>query len=398
MTQDDVAREVGLSRSSVVQIESGKRSVSSIELDRLSYIFGRDIREFVGGSFRESDPLSALFRAEPEVTRQPEVLERLRECLALGHEITNLERLLGLDRDLLAVASYPLSAPRTRWDAVLQGNRIADEERRRLGLGNAPLPDVEELLETQGVRAAMVDLPPDISGFTLSDDRVGLFVIANRKHPFTRRRFSFAHEYGHVVADRDRQGYVSKTSERDELPEVRANSFAACFLMPEAGVRSFVAGLGKGKPSRAHAQLFDGGASTEVEGRTRPGSQTLQLYDVVELAQHFGVSRVSALFRLRNLRLLTEGEFERLRALDEAGQGRRVASLLGYGDIEDSEGRDRFRHRFLTLAFETHRRDEISRSKLDELSKLVGLNPSEIDALLSEGALFDESLGVLAAQ
>jgi Zn-dependent peptidase ImmA (M78 family) len=78
-------------------------------------------------------------------------------------------------------------------------------------------------------------------------------VVANRAHHYLRRRFSFAHEYAHVVADRDRSGLISRTSERDDLVEMRANAFAASFLMPEDGVRQFVAGLGKG--SRAARSL-----------------------------------------------------------------------------------------------------------------------------------------------
>jgi len=57
--------------------------------------------------------------------------------------------------------------------------------------------------------------------------------------------------------DRDRSGLVSRASDREDLIEVRANSFAASFLMPEEGVRQFVASLGKGGPSRAYAEVFD---------------------------------------------------------------------------------------------------------------------------------------------
>jgi len=47
------------------------------------------------------------------------------------------------------------------------------------------------------------------------------------------------------------------SSDRDELIEVRANAFAAAFLAPDEGVRQLAAALGKGKPSRASAQVFD---------------------------------------------------------------------------------------------------------------------------------------------
>ena len=44
LTQDQVAEVLGLSRSSVAQVELGNRPISSIELDRLAYHLGRDVR------------------------------------------------------------------------------------------------------------------------------------------------------------------------------------------------------------------------------------------------------------------------------------------------------------------------------------------------------------------
>src|SRR3990172_8759721 len=391
MTQDEAAKRLEVSRPTFVQIEAGNRSVSSIELDKLAYLFGRDIREFVADSFQEEDSLSALFRAQAAVVGEPFVLEKLRECMAIGRELTNLERLVGIDRDLAGVASYPLPSPKTRWEAIQQGNRLAEEERRRLGLGNAPLPDMGELLESQSVRTGLVDLPDDVSGLTLSDREVGLFVVANRAHHYLRRRFSFAHEYAHVVTDRDRFGLISRTSERDDLIEVRANAFAANFLMPEDGARQFVAGLGKGRPSRAFAEVFDEAGSLKVEGRTEPGTQALQMYDVVQLAHHFGVSRLSALFRLRNLRLVTEAEFDQLKALDDQGKGKQLAELLGLSEPDHADMRSEFKHRFLGLALEAFRRDEVSHGKLRELVAMVGLAAGDLDQLIEDAGIFADT-------
>jgi len=387
MTQDEAAKHAGVSRPTFVQIEGGNRSVSSLELDKLAYLFGRDIREFIGASFQEEDTLAALFRAQAEVVGQPVVLEKIRECMAIGRELTSLERLVGIDRDLTAVASYPFPPPKTRWEAIQQGQRLAEEERRRLGLGTGPLPDLAELLESQGVRTGLVDLPDDVSGLTLSDRKVGLFVVANRGHHYLRRRFSFAHEYAHVVADRERFGLISRASERDDLIEVRANAFAANFLMPEDGFRQFVGGLGKGKPSRTYAEVFDEAGSLNVEGRTEPGSQTLQLYDVVQLAHHFVVSRPSVLYRLRNLRLVNEAEFEQLKRLDATGKGKQLAEHLGLPEPDHTEMRGEFKHRFLGLALEAYRRDELSRGKLRELASLVGLPSADLGQLIEDAGI-----------
>jgi len=392
LTQEQVAAHLGVSRPTVVQIEAGKRSVSSLELDTLAHLMGRDLREFVAESFEETDSLAALFRAQPDVLAQPAVAEALRDCVALGREITNLERLIGVDRGVAATAVYPLPVPANRWEAIQQGERLAGEERRRLGLGEAALPDIAELLEAQGIRTGVIDLPADVSGLTLNDSRIGFFVVINRTHHVLRRRFSFVHEYAHVLADRDRFGLVSRTSERDNLIEVRANAFGASFLMPEEGVRQVVSGLGKGMPSRVYTEVFDEVESLDVEGRTAPGSQVMQLYDVVQLAHHFGVSRVAALYRLRNLRLITQADLDRLKELDDAGHGKQIAAHLGLPEPDHAAVRDGFRHRILGLALEAYRREEISRGKLTELASMLGISRDGVDSLIEDAGLDDDTL------
>ena len=184
--------------------------MTSLELDRLARLYGRDLREFFMDEFQGHDALAALFRADSDVAQQPHVVDALRNCVTVGREVTNLERLLGIDREGGAAAIYPLPAPRNRWQAVQQGERVAAQERQRLGLGFAPMGNIAEVLETQGVRTALIDLPDDVSGLTMADPTIGVFVVANRLHAAVRRRFSLAHEYAHALLDRDRLGTVSR--------------------------------------------------------------------------------------------------------------------------------------------------------------------------------------------
>lgn len=386
LTQEEVGRQLGLSRASVVQLEAGKRAVSSIELQQLAFLFGRDIRDFVAEeAFSAEDSLVALFRAETDAGGRPQMQAKLRECVALGREAKNLERLLNIERDLTRLVSYGLASPNSRWTAVDQGNRLAEDERRRLGLRASGIPDLAELLESIGVRTGIVELPKDVSGVTLDDRELGAFVIVNRAHAATRRRFSLAHEYAHVLVDRARRVSISRDAERAELAEVRANAFAAAFLMPEEGVMQFVAQLGKGKPSRSHADVFDEADSLVVEGRAEPGSQAIQLYDVVRLAHHFEVSVGSALFRLKNLKLVTVPEFEVLRALDSEGKARQLEEALG---LREPERNDRaFESRFLALALEAVRRELISHGKLRDLVKLIGRSPREAESLIAAAGI-----------
>jgi hypothetical protein len=211
---------------------------------------------------------------------------------------------------------------------------------------------------------------------------LSLLVVANRRHHLLRRRFSWIHEYAHVVLDRSLRGTLSRLSDREALSEVRANAFAAYFLMPEEGVRSSLAEMGKGQPGRVRLEVFDGAGVVPAEGRAEAGSQKLQLHDVVLLADHFGVSRTAALYRLRNLQLLSQEEMGSLLADEQEGRGRSLSWLLGLPEPDHEAARDEFRSRFLGLALEAFRREKISTGKLRELAGLVEVSAEELDRFL----------------
>ena len=113
------------------------------------------------------------------------------------------------------------------------------------------------------------------------------------------------------------------------------------------------------------------------------------MYEVADLAHHFGVSRLAALYRLRNLRLITDAQLEDLKHQEEAGKGRQVAMLLDLPDVDHESARNEFRHRFLGLVLEALRRGEISRAKLAELAGMVELGSEEVAHLLRETGLED---------
>lgn len=391
LNQEDVAQYLGVSRPTIAQIELGNRAVTSLELDRLAHLYGRDVKEFLAAEFRPEDALVVLFRSQEGLADPVKALEPLRKCLDLGREITNLERLIGIDREGAALPEYARPVPRTRWDAIQHGERTAVAERRRLGLGSAPLPNVAELLESQGVRTAQVSLPSDVSGLTVVAPDVGALVVANLDHPFARRRFSFAHEYCHALLDSARKAAISRGQERDSVLEVRANAFAAAFLMPAEGVHDFVEGLAKGRPSRLRAEVFDEEEALRAEGRPEPGSQSIQIYDLVLLAHHFNVSRISALYRLKNLKLVNQTEFGALLEQEESGAGRAVAEFFELRGPDPEEARREFLRRFLALGLEAFRRSEISRRKLVELAAMVHVPKDAVDRILEESGLMDAS-------
>lgn len=389
LKQDDIARALGLSRASVSQLEGGDRFPNSLQLSRIAELVGEDISALLDPEGYEPDrALAVLFRASAQLQDDEGRQAAVRGCARLCSEFSGLEDLLKIDRGQISPVSYDLPAPNNRWDAVNQGDDLADRERSRLNLGDGPIRDFVELLEAQGVRAFELDLPDGVSGLFLTDRGHGLSAIVADGEVPERQRFSYAHEYCHLLADRRRGGFVSSQANRDDLLEVRANSFAASFLLPEGGVRATLRAIGKGDSARSMlTAAFDG--ADAVDGQKRTRGESIQIYDVVHLAGAFGASYDATLYRLQNLGLLSN---EQRSSLAEMRQQAAVMRSMFGGSAPQTDApearaatgwkRDS-RHRFIHLALECFRRELISRRKFDELRRLVAVGDDEAEALLA---------------
>lgn len=386
LTQEQVAKSLELPRTAVVQFESGNRAISTLELARLAQLYGRPIASFFESEPRseEEDVLIALFRAAQvegqDMPWQSEVSRYLEICRA-GVELEKL-----LDRPPhVGPPSYDLPQPRNVMDAVEQGNIVAEQERRRLSLGHNPIPDMSDLINTQNIWASGAVLPDDMSGLFLQHSSIGLFILVNFGHPRARKRFSYAHEYAHALLDRKDPATVSREDNRRNLSEVRANAFAAAFLLPRTGVWAFLNSRFKAGPSLIEQTVYDPTAEQNAEEvkasrRAAPRSQVLTYEDTAAIAHHFGVSYQAALFRLKSLSIVNEGEFTELR--DKEHFGKQYLELLEV--LVDLEGHDKRKpdreivSQVLHLALEAFRREEISKGKLRDLSILLDFSATDL--------------------
>jgi len=198
-------------------------------------------------------------------------------------------------------------------NAVEQGQNVADGERQRLGLGHNPIADVADLILTQGIWASGAVLPQEMSGLYLRHSSFGMVILVNYHHARARKRFSYAHEYAHALLDRSQHMTVSTVSNRSDFLEVRANAFAAAFLLPSDGVWSFLEQRQKAGPSRQEEVVYDllgeeTGDMTDVKAhkRSSPGSQKVTYQDVAALSYHFRVSYQAACYRLKGINAINK--------------------------------------------------------------------------------------------
>lgn len=369
----------------MVQIEAGRRSVSTLELAELARIYRIQVADF----FQEptpgdEDPLVALGRLSDELRDDPSTAESIRECVALFREGVLLEGELGRE-SFPTPPGYALPM-RSQGDAASQGNEAANSERNRLGLGDAPIADMCRLISEQGIWATSTDLPDGFSGLFLNHPTTGLAIVVNKTHGLMRKRFSYGHEYAHALFDRERVATVTERKNASELVERRANAFAAAFLMPQGGVDSMLRSMHKGRPSRRSFVSYDvagGGAQESVE-RTQPGSQALTFRDVAAVAAHFGASYVAACYRLRELGYVNKAESDMLLSQDPLGRAYIAftsSEELADGDQPQANRDDDDKElvaQMIPLVLEAYSRELISRGKVRELAKLLKLAEADV--------------------
>ena len=379
ISQQAVADALGLPRTAITQMEAGNRSVSTLELAKLAELYLRPVSYFLQEGVRDEDEdvLVALHRAAPGLDSDPATHEEVVRYISLCRQGVALKRILGRS-PRSGPPNYEARLPRSSWEAVAQGEQTAVEERQRLGIGNAPIADVSELIASQGIWASGVGLPNDMSGVFLRHFSIGFSILVNSSHPRGRKRFSYAHEYAHALLDRDCNIAVSSTSNSSEMVERRANAFAAAFLMPRNGVYEALRGLDKGLPSRQEQTIFDvaSGGHMDAEFRSPARSQRINYKDITMFAHRFGVSYQAALYRLKSLRHISHAESRELLEQEEFGR-QLLRELSIFRDFEEPEVRqypDReLRSEIAHLAIEAYRREEISRGRVLELSKTLGM-------------------------
>jgi Zn-dependent peptidase ImmA (M78 family) len=338
----------------------------------------------------EEDVLLSLFRAADDIQNDAQARTDIERYLEICRAGIELERLL--DRPPHSgPPTYDLPPLRAKMDAVEQGTFVAEQERRRLALGHNPILDMADLINAQKIWASGAHLPDQMSGLFLRHSSIGLFILVNFKHVRARKRFSYAHEYAHALLDRSRAATVSRENDRADMREVRANAFAAAFLLPRSGVWAFLHARSKAGPSFEEQSVYDPAAERQAPDirasrRAAPGSQELTYEDVGALAHNFRVSYQAALYRLKSLSIINDAAFATLRDKESVGKDLLVFLEM----LEDIDGEERRRpdrdliSQVLHLTLEAYRCQKISKDKLRELSSPLCIPAGDLLALADE--------------
>jgi transcriptional regulator with XRE-family HTH domain len=331
LSQAAVAKKLRLSRSLVAQIDLANRPVTADELAKFADLYGTPAVELTETHVATDDLVrGALLNLAPALLKEFDLQSQIRGVLGSLKEATHLERLLERPAPT-GPPTYALPSPRTLVDAIRQGEEIAAQERQRLGLRDAPLPQLSDLCAAQGVPVFALKLPDEVSGLFIADASVGFAIVVNLTHNAVRQRLSIAHVYAHAVCGPIGTIRICTNANAKELIERRAAAFSAAFLLPAAGVARTVHRLGKGQPSRQKYWAFDAASeqSVRAEERSRPGSQTMTYLDGLWIARRFGTTYSLAIARLLGLGLIAESDRRRLLRPAAVALAQECLALLG---------------------------------------------------------------------
>jgi len=124
---------------------------------------------------------------------------------------------------------------------VARADDAAQRLLRQFGIVEAPV-EPESIAEGLGAIVVTQPLEQDVSGMLVHEGDE-LVIGVNKHHPLVRRRFTVAHECGHLELHRGRALILDTSvridfrdrvsSQATDREEMEANRFAAALLMPE---------------------------------------------------------------------------------------------------------------------------------------------------------------------
>ncbi|VVM06865.1 hypothetical protein MAMC_01305 [Methylacidimicrobium cyclopophantes] len=347
LSQRDAAKELGLPRPSISQIEAGKRGVESLELVRLARLYGKPVSWFLEPG-TGANPLELVTNLESFPKADQEVLLRfVRFCEDYGW----IEAELGIFPASPLPDYGAAGDPADEGDAVRQGEAVAEAERRRLGLGGICGEGIGGLLDRLGIRLSIRELPGcRVRSAFFFHPRLGAAVFGNSSRNNGWLPLVLAEEYAHLLFDRRLAGaiHAEMAGERKEpqaLRSIRARRFAFAFVLPVPDLRKAVP--------------FDPVVRTE-------GGHRLGIPDLLLLHRTFRCPTEVLWQRWEQLGWVRAEQRERLGSI-RLGEWKR---RFGESGEEETRWDHPYPDRFIRLVLEGCRKGKVGRERLATLFDL----------------------------
>ncbi len=325
----------------LLNIESGKRSIKAQELSSLAKIYCVDVESILLN--KREKPVTVLWRNRNETL---ELKRREQEFIKICRDYELLEKKCGLE-PIEEYKTIRFEHQRLDYDNV---KKIADKFVRCYGFGDMPSYSIEKILEESlGIKIIYLDLTGIGSAASTIGD-FGAAILVNRREAPWRIKFNIAHEFFHIITwDIVNKEEICCREEEDNIIEKFANCFASCLLLPEKPIIE------------------------EVNKRVK--NNELSFNDFIYIARKFYVSTEAFLWRLVGLGICNA---DGVRKSLEEGTIKSLDKEKRKGDWYSVEF-PIISERYIYLALKSFGKGLISKGKLAEF---LGVERAELPKLL----------------
>lgn len=222
-TQKELAEKIdGLNQGNLSKIERGLLSATDENLESIASMLNYPINFFYQKEVQT--PASAFYyRKRSSVSKK---------ALMQFEATVNIVR-MGLDNLLREVELEDFSFPKIEVGLHNTPQDAAVAVRNFLKVPKGPVRDLVTLLEDRGIVVYFIETDEEgIDGFTAFTDLGRPVMFINQDYPNDRKRFTIAHELGHLVM------HIPFILENWRDEELEANQFASEFLMPETDCKA----------------------------------------------------------------------------------------------------------------------------------------------------------------
>lgn len=230
---DDVSTATGISQQSLKDYEGARREPTGDEVLILADYYKCDYKFFISNeqlaAFEQTETLFRKYSAELSREDRWAILEFLFLCDSEEFLMMNLS----------AQSRIPFAFKKSGTFLKTHAIEAATALRRHLGYDDKKVGmDVYDDFRAIGFHVFRRHLAnSSISGLCIRHPRAGKCLLVNYTEDVYRQRFTAAHEAAHAILDDDQDFVVSFSGEKNDLSEIRANTFASRYLMPPEFLR-----------------------------------------------------------------------------------------------------------------------------------------------------------------
>jgi Zn-dependent peptidase ImmA (M78 family)/DNA-binding XRE family transcriptional regulator len=273
LSLQDLSDQLGnaVTKQALNRYELGEMNPSSETLIAIAKILGVK-QDFFFKQFEvKLEGIEFRKRAGLPKKKEDAIVEKAREYVERYLEIENI---LGIQNQFRNPVKNDLIENEEDVKAA------AEKLRKAWNLGLAPIVNVVELLELNGIRVILIEDVDEVDGFAaLTANNIPVVVVNTKDRYIERIRFTVVHEAAHVLLNFSEAVLANK-----KLLEELCHYFSSCFLLPQ----------------QVLVKMMNGNKRTYI-----------YINELINIKEYAGISIRAIVHRCRKTGIITDSYYER---------------------------------------------------------------------------------------